>query len=258
MDAATLFEDGHHFAELAAELAKGFFCKPIEISFKQDQSPVTFADQSIEKQTRAAILEKYPDHSILGEEYGIDGSGLDNLWVIDPIDGTRSFLSGHPLFGFLLGYLEAGDPKLGIIGMPVLGEIYCGIKGAAATCNGAEIHVSTQTNLADAILYVNEGEKIYDAHPTVFAKLMQSGQTRRFAYDCYPHALLAAGHVDAVVDYDLKPYDFLALGPVVEGAGGIMTTWTGQKPDLTYEGPIISAATPELHAQLVDLLQLEC
>ncbi|EET46686.1 inositol monophosphatase family protein [Thalassobium sp. R2A62] len=257
MDSATLLEDGHHFAGLAAELARTFFRKPVEISFKQDQSPVTFADQSIEKQIRAAILEKHPDHSILGEEFGTEGATQDHLWVIDPIDGTRSFLSGNPLFGFLLSYLEARDPQLGIIGMPALGETYCGVKGAAATCNGAEIHVSSQTNLEEAVLYVNEGEKIYDAHPAVFAKLMRSGQTRRFAYDCYPHALLAAGHVDAVVDYDLKPYDFLALGPVVEGAGGIMTTWAGQKPDLTYEGPIISAATPQLHAQLVDLLHVE-
>lgn len=257
MVAETLIKDGLHFAELAAGLAKGFFRHPVETSFKPDHSPVTLADQTIEQHVRNAISKKYPDHGILGEEYGTDGDAAGKMWVVDPIDGTRSFLSGHPLFGFLLAYLEAKEPLFGIIGVPALGEIYCGVKGGEATCNGAGIAVSSQSKLEESILYVNEGDKIFDAHPLLFARLMQSGQTRRFSYDCYSHALLAAGHVDAVIDYDLKPYDFLALGPVIEAAGGIMTTWTGKKPDLTYEGPIISAATRDLHSQLIELLQLE-
>ena len=257
MVADGLVNDGLSFAKLAAEIAQGFFRKPIEISFKDDESPVTFADKTIENRIRDAIGAKYPDHGIFGEEYGIANGDHNEMWVVDPIDGTRSFLSGHPLYGFLLAYLEGGDPQFGIIGMPAMNEIYCGVKGGGATLNCAPIQASTQTKLENAILYVNEGDKIYDAHPSIFARLMKSGQTRRFSYDCYPHALLAAGHVDAVIDYDLKPYDFLALGPVVEAAGGIMTTWSGEKLKMDYEGPIISAATPALHQQLMDIVRLE-
>ena len=257
MVADSLIKDALGFANLASDIAHQFFRKPVEISFKNDQSPVTVADQTIEQRIRAAILEKHPDHGIFGEEYGIAEGAHKEMWVVDPIDGTRSFLSGHPLYGFLLAYLEADDPQFGIIGMPAMNEIYCGVKGGKATLNGNDIHVSSKTKLQDAILYVNEGDKIYNDHPNIFHTLMKTGQTRRFSYDCYPHALLAAGHVDAVVDYDLKPYDFLALGAVIEAAGGIMTTWAGAKPDLEYEGPVISAATPELHSQLMELLRLE-
>ena len=256
MGVDAVLKDGLRFADQARDLAHQFFRKPVEVSFKSDQSPVTHADQTIEARIREAIGEKYPTHGIFGEEYGIDNGTQREMWVVDPIDGTRSFLSGHPLFGFLLAYLEDKEPQFGIIGMPAMNEVYCGVKDGPATCNGTQIHVSDQTRLGDAILYINEGEKIYEAHPALFARLMTAGQTRRFGYDCYPHALLAAGHVDVVVDYDLKPYDFLALGPVVAAAGGIMTTWTGDSPDLAYEGPIVSAATPALHAETLEMLAL--
>ncbi len=241
-------------AETAGRVAMSYFRAPLGVEFKADDSPVTQADKAVESQVRAYLKEHFPDDGIFGEEHGIEGAGRLNMWVIDPIDGTRSFLSGHPLFGSLLAFLREDTPQLGVIGMPALGEVYLGMAGQGASLNGAPIAVSKQTRLDQAILYINEGEKIYRHHPSVFDRLMNAAQTRRFGYDCYPHALLAAGHVDAVVDYDLQPYDFLALSVVIEAAGGCMTDWQGHPLTRASDGAVIAAATPALHAELMEVL----
>jgi histidinol phosphatase-like enzyme (inositol monophosphatase family) len=241
-------------ADIAADAARGYFRGRLGIEFKEDESPVTQADKGVEARVRAYLSEHFPDHGVFGEEQGKTGVDRKHVWIIDPIDGTRSFLSGHPLFGFLLGHLTDGAPQVGVIGMPALNETFVGIKGAGATLQGDPINVSKQTDLDHAILFINEGEKIYRDHPATFDRLTRAGQTRRFAYDCYPHALLAAGHVDAVVDYDLQPYDYLPVSAVVEAAGGIMTDWDGKPLSLASDGRVVSAATPELHAQLLSLI----
>jgi histidinol phosphatase-like enzyme (inositol monophosphatase family) len=243
-----------HIADIAAQAARDFFRSPLSVEFKADESPVTQADKAIETELRAYLTEQFPDDGIFGEEHGIEGEQSDNLWVIDPIDGTRSFLAGHPLFGFLLGHLVQGEACLGVIGMPALNETFVGIKGEGATLNGEEIHTSSQTKLDQAILFINEGEKLFQDKPELFGRLVKSGQTRRLAYDCYPHALLAAGHVDVVVDYDLQPYDFLPVAAVIEAAGGIMTDWQGRPLTMDSEGAVISSATAELHAQMLELV----
>lgn len=255
MICATLVEDCLKITDAAANSARGFFRQPITVEFKDDESPVTIADQSVERIVRQMIADKYPDHGIFGEEHGLEGADQDNLWVVDPIDGTRSFISGYPMFGFLLAHLHRGDPGVGIISMPMINEVYCGVAGQGTTLNGAPVKASGVTRLGDATLYINEGDKIFAERPDTFARLMAAGKTRRLSYDCYPHALLASGHVDAVVDYDLKPYDFLALRPVIEGAGGILTDWQGQELRMGYEGPVAGAATPELHGQLLEILK---
>ncbi|MEX0319322.1 MAG: inositol monophosphatase family protein [Ruegeria sp.] len=241
-------------AELAAEAARGYFRGRLGVEFKADESPVTQADKGVEAQVRAYLAEHFPDHGVFGEEHGVEGLDRKHVWIIDPIDGTRSFLSGHPLFGFLLGHLVDGVPQLGVIGMPALGEVFLGVQGQGATLNGEPVRVSDKTRLDRSILFVNEGDKIHRDHPALFDRLMRSGQTRRFAYDCYPHALLAAGHVDAVIDYDLQPYDFLPVLAVVEAAGGVMTDWDGKPLSLNSDGRVISAATLELHAEMLELV----
>lgn len=242
-------------SEIAAEAARGYFRGRLGIEFKEDESPVTQADKGVEAEVRAYLEQHFPDHGIFGEEQGFDGVDRDEIWIIDPIDGTRSFLSGHPLFGFLLGYLKAGVPQLGVIGMPALGETFIGVQGQGATLNGKAIQVSRQTRLDRAVLYVNEGDKIHRDYPQLFDRLMQSGQTRRFAYDCYPHALLAAGHVDAVIDYDLQPYDYLPVLAVIEAAGGVITDWDGRPLGLQSDGRAVSAATPDLHAEMLSVIK---
>ncbi|MEX0302448.1 MAG: inositol monophosphatase family protein [Leisingera sp.] len=254
LSVSTVLGDCVAWAEMSAATALRFFRQGNAVEFKEDLSPVTLADRSVEQELKAAIAAKYPGHGFFGEETGIEGDGNGSLWVIDPIDGTRSFISGHPLFGTLMAYLSKGQLQAGVISMPRLNEIYCGGRGVPATCNGTPIRVSGQCNLEEAVVYINEGEKLLADHPAIVARLLHTGQTRRFGYDCYPHALLAAGHVDAVIDYDLKPYDFLAVSAVVEAAGGVVTDWSGNALTLESEGAIVSAATPEVHAALLPLL----
>ncbi len=253
-DVSLLLSDCELWAKSATELARKYFRQPQEITFKSDESPVTVIDRLIESELKQLITDKYPDDAIFGEESGLDGDLEGNLWVIDPIDGTRSFISGNPLFGMLLSHLKAGVPVAGLISMPILGEIYTGGLGCGARCNGDAIRVSTQTILGDAVLYINEGEKLLTQHPLTLNRLLQAGSTRRFGYDCYPHALVASGHIDAVIDFDLQPYDYLALSSVIHAAGGIMTDWRGKALDLHSDGAVVSAATPELHLALLALL----
>ncbi len=252
---------GHDFAahaeviaEKAAEIARGYFRGQLHVELKPDESPVTQADKAVEEMVRDYLAEHFAGHGVLGEEHGATSSDSRYLWVVDPIDGTRSFLTGHPLFGFLLALLDDGVPVLGVIGAPVLRETLIGIPGQGATLNGSAIRVSGQTRLDAARLFVNEGEKIHRDHPVIFERLMGCGQTRRLSYDCYPHALVAMGHADAVVDYDLQPYDYMALSAVVQAAGGQITDWQGNPLTLASDGRVVSAASPELHRDLLDLL----
>ncbi len=252
MNNAQLLKDARAISAIAAREAKVHFRSELAVDFKQDESPVTVADRSIELAVRDYISKKYPTHGVLGEEGGSQRLDQDDVWVIDPIDGTRSFISGQPLFGFLLGCLHKSTPQIGLVGMPMLDEVFCGVAGEGATLNGVPIHVSKQTSLSQSIVYINEADKIFTYEPEVFGRLMQAGKTRRMAYDCYSYALLSAGYIDAVVDFDLQPYDFLPLMPLIEGAGGIITDWDGNSLTMGYSGAVIAAATKELHAELVE------
>ena len=237
----------------AAETALRHFRNALEVETKEDLSPVTAADREIEAIIRSGLASRFPGEAVFGEEYGRDGD-TETTWIIDPLDGTRSFIGGLPLFGMLVGYLDAGRPVLGVIRMPALHEVYCGALGIAASLNGQPIQVSDCKVLSDARLFINEGDKLAVREPDVFARLVRAGRLRRMGADCYPHALVAAGMMDAVVDYDLEPYDYLPVVPVVEAAGGVMTDWRGQALGLHSDGRLLTAATPGLHAELLDLV----
>ncbi|SEV89424.1 histidinol-phosphatase, inositol monophosphatase family [Aliiroseovarius sediminilitoris] len=254
-EAETTVVHANRIADLAGSSAMAYFRHLLEIELKDDESPVTQADRSVELRVRAYLDQHFPEDGILGEEFGQSDLTCDHVWSIDPIDGTRSFLSGHPLFGILLARLYKGVPTIGVIGMPVLNETVIGVRGGSAMLNGDKIRVSSQTSLDRAILYINEAEKIFVRHPQAFNRLLSAGQTRRFGYDCYPHALVAMGHVDAVVDEDLQPYDYLPLVPVIEAAGGIVTDWEGQPLSLSSgTSGVVTAATAKLHADLLHLV----
>lgn len=250
----TVLDNAADWLEDQALLARDLFGRSLQVSYKPDQSPVTEADCLLEENFIHAIRQCYPEDAIFGEESGTEGDQDGPLWVIDPIDGTKSFLSGNPLFGMLLAYLEGGEPLAGAIAMPALSEIYTGGLGVPATRNGRTIHVSGHTSLEASVLYINEGDKLLSEHPELLQKLLGAAKVHRFAYDCYSHALLSAGHIDCVVDYDLKPYDFLAVAAVVKAAGGIATDWQGQALTLKSDGRIVTSATREIHAQILDLL----
>ncbi len=246
------------FVDRAAEVPRRYFRCGLDIAQKADETPVTIADRETETVLRDAITARFPDDAILGEEFGDTGGGPDGgsrfRWVIDPIDGTRSFITGMPLYGMLVGLLDQDRPVLGAIAMPELREVYSGGPEGAMLNRSRPLRTSSTTRLADAFVYINEADKIIRDRPQVFARLNRAGRDRRFSCDCYPHALVAAGHVDACVDYQLQPYDYLPLVPVIEGAGGVITDWQGRPPGLANDVAVVSAATPELHAELIHLL----
>jgi len=238
----------------AAQIPRQHFRAGVDIIHKSDATPVTVADRATEAFIRNALEQHFPDHGILGEEFAERKSDGPYQWIIDPIDGTRAFISGMPLYGMLVGLVKHGQPVLGLLRMPELNEVYIG-DGVRATLNGdTSLKVSTTTELDQAMLYINEADKIMGDCPDVFARLNAAARDRRYCYDCYPHALVAAGHVDACIDYDLKPYDILPLVPIITGAGGVVSDWQGQVLGLNSDGRVVVAATRALHAQLLDLL----
>lgn len=242
-------------AEEASAVPMSYFRASIAVDSKADESPVTIADRETEAFIRKALGESFPDHGIFGEEYGVTGSLDGEMWIVDPIDGTRSFITGYPLFGMLMGYLDGGVPKLGLVRMPALNETFVGVPGQGATLNGKRIATRKTTALSDAAIYVNEPDGIRRNHPDLFQRLWSIGGSRRAAYDCYPHALVAAGQIDICVDYGLQPYDYLPLIGLIEAAGGVMTDWDGKALNMESEGHVVAAATPELHAEMLLFLK---
>jgi histidinol phosphatase-like enzyme (inositol monophosphatase family) len=254
MDLAAITARAAAMTERASAIAMRHFRGRLEISTKSDASPVTQADRETEAFLRRELEQSFPDHAIFGEEFGISGDLTGPSWIIDPIDGTRSYLSGHPTFGMLLAHLQGGVPRAGIVRMPALDETFAAHANGTATLNGTRIQTRDTKRLSDAILYINEPEKIFADNPDRFARLCTAGHTRRMSYDCYPHALVAAGHVDAVCDIGLEPYDYLPLVPLIEAAGGIITDWAGAPLSLQSDGRVVTAATPDLYARLRDLI----
>lgn len=244
-------EDAIALALAARPVALAHFRTGLGVEFKADESPVTQADRAVETEIRRLIADRFPGHGLFGEEHGIEGGDSDDLWIIDPIDGTRSFITGHPLFGFLLAKLYRGRVDLAVVSIPATGEVFAAERGRGAFLGDRAIRTSGRRTQDGAALYISEGEKIWRARPDAFARLMDFGKTRRFGYDCYPYGLLAMGHVDAVVDYDLQPYDYHPVALLVEEAGGTITDWEGKPLAMGYGVPVIAAATAELHGALL-------
>jgi len=237
----------------ARALALKHFRTKLDIAAKADDSPVTVADREIERRLRELILTQYPTANIVGEEEGGEiGDGV--TWVIDPIDGTRSFVAGLPLFGTLVAVLDKRIAVYGMIEIPVLGERWLGY-GNRAILNGVPCKVSSCEQLRDARLCATDPQIFVGAASAAFSSLSRAVSISRFGTDCYGYALLASGHVDLVVEAGLEIYDVMALIPVVLGAGGVITTWSGHAIDERFDGTVIACATRALHAEALRFLR---
>ena len=215
---------------------------------KVDDSPVTEADRGAERVMRAAITRRFPDHAILGEEYGGEIPAHGFVWVLDPIDGTRAFICGLPTWGTLIGLTSAGYPVLGMMDQPYIGERFVGDgRRAWRQRNGVDVPLTTRacTTLGAAIFCTTHPSLFTGAQRTVYDDIEASVRTPRFGTDCYGYAMLASGHVDLVIEPGLQPYDIAALIPVIEGAGGVVTTWTGGSA--AQGGNVVASGDPRLH-----------
>ncbi|HYL49643.1 MAG TPA: histidinol-phosphatase [Stellaceae bacterium] len=233
-------------ADKAAAIIRRYFRSNLAVETKADETPVTVADREAEAEMRALIEARFPDHGVLGEEHGRTRPEADYVWVLDPIDGTKSFISGVPLFGTLIALTHKGTPVLGVIDQPILRERWLGAEGRKTTLNGKPIATRACSMVGDATLYATAPDMFAGTDAQAFARLRQGVKLARYGADCYAYGLLAAGFVDLVVEAGLKPYDYCALVPVIEGAGGEMSDWTGEVLTLRSDGRVIAAGDPAL------------
>jgi myo-inositol-1(or 4)-monophosphatase len=251
------------FAEELADAARAailpYFRKALNVEDKGGKvfDPVTEADRAAETAMRTLIEARFPSHGILGEEFGEKPSQDGFCWVLDPIDGTRAFISGLPLWGVLIALAKEDQPIIGIMDQPYLDERFIGFPGGAELkAHGETKPLKTRAcaNLQSATLSSTDPYLFEDAEAEAFARVRGNVKLTRFGYDCYAYAMLAAGHIDIVVESGLKPYDIQALIPIIRGAGGDVISWTGG--DASQGGRVLAIGDKGLQDQAMGLLHL--
>jgi len=257
---AQLMAAAERAADAAGEVTLRYFRADMQVENKAGEQafdPVTQADREAELAIRQCLLSEFPDIGFHGEEHEtvVGGSGL--TWVVDPIDGTRAFMSGMPMWGTLIGLFNGRDAVLGVMDQPFMGERYLSVGGQSwLQSRGQRTTLKTRQNvsLADATMYCTTPD-MFDTPDSraAFTRVKETVRLSRYGGDCYAYALLASGFVDVVLDCDLKPYDILALIPLIEAAGGVVSGWEGESA--VDGGFVVAAGSAELHEQTLRLLQ---
>jgi histidinol phosphatase-like enzyme (inositol monophosphatase family) len=221
---------------------------------KGDGSPVTAIDQAVEDRIRDMIARAYPDHGIVGEERGASSPDSEFVWVLDPIDGTLPFLAGLPVFGTLIALLRNRAPVLGVIDMPVTRERWLGREGRATTRNGEAVEVRACGDLSSALLSTSNPDFYGDADYRALQRLKAATRWTVYGGSCMAYAQIASGRIDLGIDVEFDPFDYLALVPVIRGAGGVITDWEGQPLTLDSGGRLIASGDPRAHARALTIL----
>jgi len=241
-------------AEAVRPIVNGYFRSGVTVDDKADTTPVTAADREAEATMRRMIADTCPDHGILGEEYGADRVNATHVWVLDPIDGTKSFVTGKPLFGTLIALVREGTPIVGVIDMPALGERWVGVDGRPTTFNSGPARVRPCPDLGRAWLYASSPHMFPGADAEAFERLRLKCRAAIYGADCYAYGLLASGTVDVVCESTTKPHDYCALVPVVTGAGGVISDWGGRPLGLESDGRVLAAGDERMHVAAQQVL----
>lgn len=241
-------------ADAVRPVVRRHFRSRIAIETKADSSPVTLADREAETTARSLIAETYPDHGIVGEEFGALREDAEHVWIIDPIDGTKAFITGKPLFGTLIALQQAGVPTIGVIDMPALDERWIGTDGKPTTFNGRVATTRECPSLSAALLATTTPDMFVGENEAAFQRIRASVGACHYGGDCYNYALLASGFIDLVVEAQLQTYDFMALVPVIAGAGGIITDWQGRPLGPGSDGRVVAAGDRRIHAAAIERL----
>jgi histidinol phosphatase-like enzyme (inositol monophosphatase family) len=255
-DADRLIAAAEAAADVAGAVVRPFFRAGVASDLKADRSPVTIADRNAEQAMRAVLAARFPDHGVLGEEFGLDRPDSRLRWVLDPIDGTRAFITGRPSFGILIALLDGDTPVLGVIDQPVTGERWIGAAGRATVFRGpfgGQAGCRPCVALADAELSCTSPEMLGPDMPR-WQRLAGAVRRNYWGGDCYAHGLLALGQIDVIAETSMKLWDWAALVPVVEGAGGRVTDWSGQKLRPGGDGRVLSIGDPNLLPEVVGVL----
>ncbi len=246
-----LIQLAHFMADQSRDIIRRYFRQSFQAQTKPDHTPVTEADLAIETRLREILSDQRPDDGILGEEFEHIKSRSGLTWVIDPIDGTKSFTIGRPSFGTLIGLCEGETPVLGIIDQAITQERWIGVQGVQTSLNGKPVYVRDCPNLINARVGISVPDII---GLEAYRKIKSNCYSIHYNGDCYFYGLLACGFMDAVIEDDLKPFDFIALAPVVKGAGGIITDWDGKQVTLTSGPRILASGDEKAHHTLMSLL----
>ena len=242
-------------ADAAAPIVARYFRTGLAVDRKADNSPVTAGDRAVETRLREMIEARFPDHGIAGEEYGVVRGDARYVWSIDPIDGTKSFISGRPFFGTLIGLLEDGEPILGAVDCSFIRERWIGGRGVPTTFNGVPAKSRTGVSMAEATLAATSPDMFETPEETAaFARLKDRVRLTLYAGDCHNYGLLASGHLDLVVEAGLQDYDYLGPCAVIEGAGGIVTDWQGNPVRRDSTSKILAAGSKDLHTAALEIL----
>ncbi|QKJ68044.1 histidinol-phosphatase [Deefgea piscis] len=234
-------------ADASAAVIARYYRTGLAVDDKLDDSPVTQADREAEQVMRALIQAERPDEGIIGEEFGAERENADWVWVLDPIDGTKAFITGRPLFVTLIGLLYQGQPVLGLINQPIAKERWLGVIGQGCTLNGEAITVSQINDLARARVGTTGPQYFSERSWSLFNPFQAQGRFTVYGGDGYQYALVATGGLDVVIEEGLKLHDFAAVAPVVIAAGGMMTDWQGQALVKNSVGQVIASNGPVLH-----------
>ena len=249
----------HELADQAGAAILPYFRRRLRVQNKVEGGfdPVTAADRAAERVISKALASRFPDHGLEGEEYGFRNKDAQLRWIVDPIDGTRAFILGMPLWGTLIGLRDGDDPVVGLMNQPYTRErFWSGERGSFFRgADGTERRIRTRpcAGLAEAMLTSTDPAMFTSPRDQrAFASVKSKVRLTRFGGDCYAYCLLAAGHIDLVIESGLKPYDVAALIPIIERAGGRITTWEGKSA--ASGGRIIAAGDPRVHEEALSLL----
>jgi myo-inositol-1(or 4)-monophosphatase len=252
----ALFVD--ELAEVSGNAIMPFFRTSLSVEDKGGNAgfdPVTAADRAAEAAMRGMIRHSFPNHGIVGEEFASEAVDAEYVWVLDPIDGTKSFICGMPAWGTLIALTRFGKPVYGLMHQPFVGERFSG-DGMSARYRGpaGERILLTRScaKLADAVLFTTSPRLMNEPDRATFGKVEQNVRLSRYGGDCYAYCLVAAGHIDLVIETEIKPHDIAALIPIITGAGGVITTWEGGSAE--KGGRIIAAGDRRVHAAAMELL----
>ncbi len=250
----ALLDFANQLADASGAILRRRFRQRINVEIKPDNSPVSDADKETEGELRRLIAARFPAHGVIGEEYGADRPDAEFVWVLDPIDGTKSFITGRPLFGTLIALCRWGEPLVGIIDHPAIGERWVGGGGQPTRFNGAPVMVRACSGLAAAALFGSSPHSKRPENEAAFDRVRRAVRQVLYSSDCYAYGLIACGFADLCIEFGIGIHDFLAVVPVLEGAGGVITDWAGKPLTISSGDKVVAAGDPEVHRAALGLL----
>ena len=254
IDSSEFIAIANRLADASGAVIRPHFRQPVVVGTKADASPVTVVDREAEQAIRSILSDLRPADGIIGEEFGSENIDAEYVWVIDPIDGTKSFITGRPIFGTLIALTQKTAPILGIIDQPIGGERWVGLLGHGVTLNSEPIRVRECPALSNATIGTTAPDLFDDGRLGGWKRVSGAAEHIVYGGDCYNYAQVASGLIDAVIESGLQNYDFAALPPIIEEAGGIVTDWSGNPLTLSSDGSIVACGDKRLHAELLEFL----